>query len=693
MAARPVHQFLRHHLRVQDAPVIYSELNSSAGEVRVLKLSPADNFGAPINCNLVHIQLQSDPIEEYEALSYVWDEPLFIHSITLNGTPHRITKNLELALRYLRSARKERTLWVDALCINQRDLSERSKQAHLIKKIYSRSKVVLAWLPTLDSVATNDDLAWSSGNHLIVKESKSDVRIMGEAMELTRRICLHDYGTLVGMHATFLRASEEFDAHASRRAREPEPAHAESRYLPIGAPFLLNREQSELMRRLFIKPSFWRRLWIMQEMVVGHRLVLVAGYHELSWRFINLFLKDVYYSNAFYASPDDGYLTKLLNYVFATPLKIEHYRQIQERLPRRKGKQPTLLDVLTRFAESKASDPRDYVHGVLGLVNDKLRIHANYYDSAASLFTETALAIINSTNTLDLICQTAWRSRHDPDGALFGPVASHRTGGLPNWVPDFANSLGYENHEALLFGRNDIFAASEPSEHPFQIFHLKYLGVMATIIGTISRDVLKDKNDIMGKGLCSQETYPRDAAMKSWNAELRQWLTIAGLDLAKLERRELYVPTGETLVRALWRTLMTDCVAYPIRRTGKDKRPTMDRIFNGILSGNDSVNPEMGFWSEIEPPNHEMIRRNSRHWTFDVTKNGLFTMMQHAQPGDVIACVRGARVPLILRPRGKLDKRDVYTYVGTAYVHGFMDGEAQKRVEARRLKEKGVLLN
>ncbi|CAG9946342.1 unnamed protein product [Clonostachys rosea f. rosea IK726] len=699
MAASPAHRILPH--RIQDVLAIYSGLDSSAAEIRVLKLSPSDNFAAPINCNLVHVQLKSDAIEEYEALSYVWDEPHFVHSITLNGKPHQITKNLELALRYLRSARRERTLWVDALCINQRDLTERSKQAQLMKEIYSRSKVVLAWLPTFNSIVTNDDLAWSSDNHLIVQEAKSDIRIMGEAMELTRRICLRDYGTLLHMHATFLRAGDEFDIPALRRGKDPQAVYAQSQYLPIDAPFLLDREQSELMRRLFIKPPFWKRLWIMQEMSLGRRLVLVAGHHELSWRFISLFLRDAHYSNAFHASPDYNYLPKLLNYVFAIPLKIEYQRLIQQKSARRKCLPPTLLDVLMRFAESKATDPRDYVYGVLGLVNDRLGIQVNYYHSQSALFTETALAIINSTRTLDLICQTVWRSRHDPDGALPYSVASTRLGGLPYWVPNFADSLGFHQHETLLFGQKGIYAAAEPSSKAFQVFHHKYLGVMATVIGSISRDVMKDENDIMRKGLYCQGSYPFGAAIQFWNTELRQWLTNAGLDLARLECDELYSLTGETLVRALWRTLTTDCIAYPVGRTKNEKRPTMDRIFRGILNGHsqvpvaddDSANAKMGFWSEIMPQHHEMIRRISQNWTFAVTRNGLFTMMQQAQPGDVIACVRGARVPLILRPRDLLLGRQVYTFVGTAYVHGFMDGEARKLVKEGRLFEKGVLLN
>jgi hypothetical protein len=53
----------------------------------------------------------------FEALSYTWGDPKATLPITLHGKPHHITKNLEVALRHLRYPERERTLWVDALCI------------------------------------------------------------------------------------------------------------------------------------------------------------------------------------------------------------------------------------------------------------------------------------------------------------------------------------------------------------------------------------------------------------------------------------------------------------------------------------------------------------------------------------------------------------------------------------------------
>ena len=47
-------------------------------------------------------------------------------------------------------------------------------------------------------------------------------------------------------------------------------------------------------------------------------------------------------------------------------------------------------------------------------------------------------------------------------------------------------------------------------------------------------------------------------------------------------------------------------------------------------------------------------------------------------PGDIICRLAGLSVPTILRRRDD----EAYTFVGDAYVHGVMDGEAIKTVEA-----------
>jgi len=56
------------------------------------------------------------------------------------------TKNCEAMLRYVRPERGLRLIWVDAICINQRNVQERGEQVAQMKNIYSNCLRVFLWL-------------------------------------------------------------------------------------------------------------------------------------------------------------------------------------------------------------------------------------------------------------------------------------------------------------------------------------------------------------------------------------------------------------------------------------------------------------------------------------------------------------------------------------------------------------------
>ena len=83
-----------------------------------------------------------------------------------------------------------------------------------------------------------------------------------------------------------------------------------------------------------------------------------------------------------------------------------------------------------------------------------------------------------------------------------------------------------------------------------------------------------------------------------------------------------------------------------------------------------------------------------RHWRFATTESGLYCMIPtDAAEGDRIVVMDGARVPLVLRSTGEsLDGIATFRFIGTAYVHGFMDGLAQSWVQEGKLHEKSFIL-
>ena len=125
---------------------IYQKLDFGNNEIRLLTLHPAQSKDSPIQCTLCHASLLSPSLPAYEAVSYVWGEYKFDSPILLNGQYFYVTSNLGSILRYLRQNEESRLLWVDALCINQRDTQERAEQVGLMRTIFSRCKQTLAWL-------------------------------------------------------------------------------------------------------------------------------------------------------------------------------------------------------------------------------------------------------------------------------------------------------------------------------------------------------------------------------------------------------------------------------------------------------------------------------------------------------------------------------------------------------------------
>jgi hypothetical protein len=67
-----------------------------------------------------------------------------------NGKSLSITRNLYQALREIRHPTETTLLWADAICLNQKDESEKRHQVKQIGRVFESAKRVLAWLGTDD---------------------------------------------------------------------------------------------------------------------------------------------------------------------------------------------------------------------------------------------------------------------------------------------------------------------------------------------------------------------------------------------------------------------------------------------------------------------------------------------------------------------------------------------------------------
>ena len=147
----------------------YSFSKLAKGEIRILRLDPCLNMssgtivpsGRLFTKALAHsaasdhptasLEVEKEGIGLYKALSYVWgphdseEKLMVLHDGEKRGTL-RIRSNLHRAL--LRLSNVEITpIWeIDALCINQANMEEKSLQVALMGDIYRNASSVVVWL-------------------------------------------------------------------------------------------------------------------------------------------------------------------------------------------------------------------------------------------------------------------------------------------------------------------------------------------------------------------------------------------------------------------------------------------------------------------------------------------------------------------------------------------------------------------
>lgn len=122
--------------------------------VRVLNLEPADDSQSPL-CGFITqhqpaIELLDPDGCRYSAVSYTWGDPTPSHKLFLRlnteWTFLPITRNADSLLRHLRVAHKKKTLWIDGICLNQKDEGEKTEQIRVMGQIYAYAKKVHIWL-------------------------------------------------------------------------------------------------------------------------------------------------------------------------------------------------------------------------------------------------------------------------------------------------------------------------------------------------------------------------------------------------------------------------------------------------------------------------------------------------------------------------------------------------------------------
>ena len=127
------------------------------GTIRLLRLHPHLDQRSPLQCDLLEYPLYkpTNGTHPYEALSYVWGCGDKVRALSTAHGNVPITENLYVALLSLRDRSFPRIIWVDAVCINQDDIGERSRQVQYMAEIYAKASRVIVWLEQTSAVASD----------------------------------------------------------------------------------------------------------------------------------------------------------------------------------------------------------------------------------------------------------------------------------------------------------------------------------------------------------------------------------------------------------------------------------------------------------------------------------------------------------------------------------------------------------
>jgi Heterokaryon incompatibility protein (HET) len=401
----------------------YSPLNE--GEIRLISfVNATDQAEDTISCRLEHVRLDQNPV--FYALSYVWGDGTARRPLLVNGCSFLATQNLHDALlqirqhapKFLQIIQRDSgidtpifRLWVDALCINQEDMVEKSSQVPRMKDVYARAYNVLAWLGTVEQVDMGD---------------------------LAYPVFLQEAFKVKKVDPLFEPTTTELSALFKRRGVPESP---ESHLLLC----------ISIAWKIFNMP-WGSRVWVIQEYVLSKRTpwaLLDSGVFALD------FTKAISSQTLpqLTEGPKDS-LRDILNPILASfpaigdPLMrfIDLRDKLQFENFWDKSLADQLLHLLLYKCGSRCAIAHDHIYGILSLVDVNLlpeQLRPDYSEPFETVYFKYMRYIVENTHSLALL-----------DISVGFPPR-----GCPTWVPDF----GYQIQDIHLdpLTRNEISCTTD----------------------------------------------------------------------------------------------------------------------------------------------------------------------------------------------------------------------------------------
>ncbi|WAO96241.1 Hypothetical protein NCS54_01390900 [Fusarium falciforme] len=705
-----------------EAETLYPTLDTRTLTIRLITLLPGA-WSEPITCSLTETKLSAQ--QPYKALSYAWNNGYATSDVILisvNGRAIPVGHNLYTALRRLRRPQTSVQVWVDSLCINQDDVSERTQQVKLMRDIYQNSSEVVIWL---GEKGINDDLGDSilpiiTGQRLsrTPEDDLARVEWYGDDRDLPK---LNAYIQSVSKRDSSFNPNirDIFGGFCvlyllSMKIPAAEIMHL--RHIDYSMP---------IVKGLYaiMDQSWWRRIWVVQETVVARKATIYYSRFSAPWSMFSdaaieydrtHLLGNV---NSVYPYLHDG---QPLMHFSRIVTEIETTRRLWLNI------QPTsLLPLLRKFRARQATDQRDKVFALLGLVSHWLRgprVVPDYRLEARQVFWDTTTTLIQANGSLSILAGTLQQNSMQWDLN-------------PSWVADWGSLP--ELHENVRVGNLPLYDAARGLSGTVRVHR-------PSVLETTGCQV--DEIIFVGQEL------PLSTERQSSRLRLvvSQWeKTLDQLGTAE------YVGGG-TVADAFWRLLCGDTEyckdvggefkeeKIEFRRAGTSTYSTYLQWRWVDHSANRRTTIIGGYWKESgheegakdENAFHHAVECASGFRRIFITRKGYIgTGPGHIRVGDGVFILYGSRVPFVLRPAGRAatctmvvvnelfgpeeDKKTfidlkkgkgdrpepkklsttcndihegVYHVVGDAYVQGMMDGEAMKGEQGDEVSPQSIFL-
>jgi hypothetical protein len=393
-------------------------------QIRLMNLHPG-RPSDPVSCHLTLKDLNMSL--KYYALSYEWKINNGCTNIASGGTSLEVTNNLAAALISLRRFDRPMVFWIDAVCINQEDQMEKSKQIPLMHDIYATAKSVIVWLgPSFRGVKAAFDVLPYLAMVGVERHTtgKPDTENLEDILSSNIKERPKQGSIIQCQNDLSFVTHDRDDILSFTLKRHPE--------LDDDAIFRFDdHEVWAAIDRLF-SDSYFQRSWIIQEVAVAEAVWVFCGSHSIHW---DLFRMAFEGRSKMTFQPQKG----LQSYITCVRDARTRYRGYE------RARRLDLGIVLTSFSYSKATNPRDLVYAALGIIKPRSLcrdIVPDYTKEVEDVFYEAASHIIRLRKGLYL-----WSSK---------TLISRRVmPKLPSWVPEWTMAPCEEALEfaALEFSR------------------------------------------------------------------------------------------------------------------------------------------------------------------------------------------------------------------------------------------------